>query len=586
LIHLTSEQLELIERLQLRRDAGSLVQLLGEAWPAVAERLQDRWPAFVAAALERAHQLGLKQAAEQARFASLCCLWGAGFEAKPGFEWAAAICADGALSPMLVLHQLSHRSREELVRRQAKSGPATQALTPAAFDRALAAVEAGLSRVLLGRSVFLDQPLPAVPKACDLGSVSFAVVEPKPLQAYRAVEGRWQRADLQPWASAPQTFTAPPDEPPLLPVLSRAVSAGASARLQLAVQQLATCDAKRHPEVVHYSAGGRLHWHGADTARLSLTLHAPPTPAPDPKLGPGGIAHSEPPDLQRVSLASCGIRDAGAPLGGMEIALQVHPATQRLTEVRHGAMPPQAWPEPPPPQAVPAATACRLELDGVEQPVPVWLKAWQSLQPQCRSGLESLFNAWARQMSGTTARLEAETSPLVGQAGLAWGWQHGDDGAVLMRLQGEIDFAALMLDLRLSGDIEWAGSRARVSLRAQGRTDWRMHLDQRGETAPEGQGLAQAKCSWRHPVMLSVDAISGDHPALLSAGPLPEPLRGAVVGECGLRPRPDGKGQQWFYRLALEPVNLNLLRHDPLSGVQRQQRELLPAHTLIDWSAC
>lgn len=586
MLQLTPEQVEKVERLQLKRDAAALVQLLGQAWPDVAEQLQARWPAFVEVAAEHAWQLGLKQVAEQARYACLCCLWGAGFEDKPRFEWAAAIRAEPGLSATVKLHQLTHRSRAELVRRAAKADPTSQAhatITPAGFDKALAAVEAALPGVTQGRTLYLDAPPPPRPKACDLGAVTFAVAEPKPLQAYQSQDAAWRRVDLAPWAPAPETLAAPLDEPRLLPVLSRAVGAGASARLQLAVNAQAACDA-HHPEVLHVSAAGRLTWRGADTAKLSLTLHAPPAPPPDAKLGAAGIAHGEPPDTQTVRITSCGIRDAGAPLGSLELGLQVHAATQSLVQIRHGAAPALAWPAegvaPPPAEA-----ACQLEADGHALPAPAWLKAWQGLQPLARAGLEQLFAAWARQMAGTSGRLEAELAPLVGQAGISWGWQHEADGAVALHAQGAIDFAALVLDLRLTGEIDWAGSRARVSLRAQGRSEWRMTLDQRGATAAEGQGLDQAKCSWRHPFVLGVEAIATGDPALLSAGPLAEPLRGAVVGECGLRPRPDGRGQQWFYRLAIEAVHACLLKHDPLGGTQRQRRELLPALTLIDWSA-
>lgn len=591
MLTLTAPQHDLVERLQTQRRAASLTQLLGQAWPGVAEQLQARWPDFVIAALERALQLGLTGPAEQARFASLCCLWGAGFETKAGFEWAAGICADLALKPTLKLHQLSHRSRAELVRRHAEAGPnastkpANQALTPAAFDHAVAAVEAGLAQVLLGRSVYLDETLPPLPKACDLASVSFAALEPKPLQAYVAVDGRWERADLPPSVPKPQTLTAPPLEPPVLSLLSRAVGAGASARMQLVVQPLASCNATRHPEVVHHSSAGRLHWHGPDTARLSLTLHAPAAPPPDAKLGPAGIAHGEPPAVERVVVGSCGVRDAGAPLGEVVIDLKLYAATQSLLQVRHGALPSQSWPEADVTQVPPARTVCRLEREGVEQPAPPWLAAWKGLQRQARIGLEKLFTAWSRQMAGTTAHLDGTLAPLVGKAALTWGWQHGADGQIGMRLQGNIDFAALMLDLHLSGDIEWADSHARVGLRVQGQPEWRMTLDEHAGAAAEGQGLAQAKCTWRHPFALTVDAIATGNPALLSAGPLHESLHGAVVGECGLRPRPDGQGHQWFYRLAVEPVNLLLLRHNPRGGTQRQRRELVPALTLVDWSS-
>lgn len=583
MLQLSPEQLAQVEALQSRRDAASLLQLLGRAWPEVAQRLQDRWPAFVELALDCGQGLGLRHPAELGRYASLCCLWGARFEGRPSFEWAAAIVADASLSPALRLHQLTQGSREVLARRTATARPASDVLTPAGFDQALTTLETGLAQAATGRPILLDRPAPPPPRACDLASVAFAAVEPRPLQAYACQDGNWRRTDLPPWTPAPATLTAPPDEPLTLAVLSRAAGAGASARLQLAVQHLAACDS-HHPEVRHDSAAGRLHWQGADTARLSLSLHAPALLPIDPKLGPAGVGHGEPPDLQTVHVTSCGIRDVGAPMGALTLQLRVHTATQQLLQVRHGAAPALAWPQDVPPPVAPTTAACQLEADGQPLPSPAWLRSWQGLQVQARAGLEKLFIAWSRQMAGSSGRLEGTLSPLVGQAGLSWGWQHEADGAVALRLLGAIDFAALLLTLQLSGELDWGGSRARVSLQAQGRSDWRMTLDQRGAEAAEGQGLAQAKASWRHPFTLSVEAIATGEPALLSAGPLAEPLRGAVVGQCGLRPRPDGRGHQWFYQLAIEPVHVLLLRQDPLTGTQRRQRELLPALTLIDWT--
>lgn len=580
MLQLTPEQLAHVEALQARRDAQSLQQVLAEAWPEVAQQLQGRWPAFVEVALARGRALGLLSVADLARYASLCCLWGASFETRPRFEWAAALSANTALSPALRLHQLTHGSREEVVRRAARAAPGAEALTPAAFDKALAALETGLGRAARGRSIFLDRaPLPR-PQACDLAAVTFAVTEPKGLQAYRWQDGRWLRTELPAWAPAPETLIAPPEEPIGLPVLSRAVGAGASARLQLAVQSQARCG-DAHPEVLHASHEGRLAWRGADTARLSLTLHAPPTPPVDPRRGPAGLGHGEPPDAQTVALSSCGIRDAGAPLGQLTLGLQVHAATQRLLEVRHGAAAPRHWPlAATPATSSGSTTACQLEADGQPEPVPGWLQAWQSLQPQAAGGLEQLFNAWSRQMAGSSAEMTAELSPLVGQAGASWGWQREADGQVALRVQAALDFTALILDLQFGGEIDWAGSRARISLRVQGRHDWRQQLDLHGH-----DGLAEARLAWTDAFALSVEAIATGEPALLSAAPLAEDLRGAVVGSCGLRPRPDGRGYQWFYRLAVEPVHVCLLRHCPVSGLQRQRRELLPALTLIDWTA-
>jgi hypothetical protein len=62
------------------------------------------------------------------------------------------------------------------------------------------------------------------------------------------------------------------------------------------------------------------------------------------------------------------------------------------------------------------------------------------------------------------------------------------------------------------------------------------------------------------------------------------PVTGAIVGSCGLRPRADGMGMQWFAKLGVEPVCVTLYWHEPLLSMQELQRPLLPALDLLDWS--
>jgi len=57
-----------------------------------------------------------------------------------------------------------------------------------------------------------------------------------------------------------------------------------------------------------------------------------------------------------------------------------------------------------------------------------------------------------------------------------------------------------------------------------------------------------------------------------------------AAGACGLRPRADGQGWQWFAQLRVEPVQAVLHVHDPLLGERELVRPLLPAMTLLDWS--
>ncbi len=63
------------------------------------------------------------------------------------------------------------------------------------------------------------------------------------------------------------------------------------------------------------------------------------------------------------------------------------------------------------------------------------------------------------------------------------------------------------------------------------------------------------------------------------------PISGALVGECGLRPRADGAGQQWFFVLRIEPVAITVETADPLLGAARRVRNVFAAMTLVDWSA-
>lgn len=590
MLQLGTEQLEQIERLQARRQAESVALVLAMAWPEVAERLQARWPAFVAAALDRAREMGLAAPTDLARYASLCCLWGVGFEAKPGFEWTQEIVCDARRGPALRLHQLLHGSREALARAAAGPGPGASsvALTPAFLDQALEAVATGMAQQQRARTVFLDLPGAPPLQLCDLDTLALALMEPHPLQAYQHVDGRWRRMDLPRLGPEPMRWTPGAERPAQVPVLSRARGEGAGARLNLAVQAQGACNPLTHPEVTHRHAQGRLSWRGPDTARLSLALHAPAAAPADPQRGPPGMAWGVPPDVQGLRVCSCGVRNAGAPFGDVDLALPVYPATQHLLEVSHPSLPKLSLPATAPAAspAPPSQASCLLQADGVAIDTTPWAPAWCSLQAQCHAGLEKLFNAWARALAATSApQLEAELSPLAGQAGVAWGWQRNATDSVALHVEGLLQWVALAADISLTGELAWEGATAQLQLRAQGRSEWTMHLRQCGASASEGQGLADARTSWRHPFVLSLVALASGEPAMLSALPLPDALQGALVGECGLRPRPDGQGWQWYYRLGVEAVHVALLCTDPLLGEQRCQRELLPGMTLVDWSA-
>jgi hypothetical protein len=45
MLRLTWEQFDRLEQLTLKRHAASISGVLAQTWPALTERLQDRWPA-------------------------------------------------------------------------------------------------------------------------------------------------------------------------------------------------------------------------------------------------------------------------------------------------------------------------------------------------------------------------------------------------------------------------------------------------------------------------------------------------------------------------------------------------------------
>jgi hypothetical protein len=189
-------------------------------------------------------------------------------------------------------------------------------------------------------------------------------------------------------------------------------------------------------------------------------------------------------------------------------------------------------------------------------------------------------------MDGNTARLEVEAAPLSGQAGLTWGWRRTGASTVAMRTEGQLDLLACSLDLRLAGEIVIGAARARIALTCKGRSELRMAVAQLGDTPiGDAQLLATVKREWRFPFVLDVDTVAGGELETLHALAVPEAMLGAIAGECGLRPRPDGQGLQWYFTLRLEPVTVALASSDPVLGTGRHQRTLLPALPLVDWSA-
>ena len=591
MLRLSWEQYDQLELLTIKRQAASISSVLAETWPALTERLQERWPAFVEAAVLQGRKHGLTDARDLARYASLWCIWGPAFDAKPAFAWAAEILADTRRSAALKLHQLVHRTRDELRLLEtaaAKRGAPASAgptLTRDQFDAALAKVDARIGPLAAARSVFVQKEARPAIKACDVASIDMMVAEADDLQEYRFAANGWHRAAMARPNEPAVKWTHAPEPPVQLAVTSHALRSGPPARLNLRIDTIAICDPHIHPEVVHVGAGGRLAWKGRDTTRLSLALYAPSPAVMELGSAAPGIAAETPFDAQTVGVASCGLRDAGAPFGNVALKVAVYPAAQWLTEVRHAAWAPMLWPAPSDPAAPAAAATCRLERDGQPVDASAWQSAWMAFNGAFRKGMDRLFNDWTRVLDGQSTRLEVEASPLVGQAGLAWGWKRTGASTVAMRTQGVLDLLALSIDLRLSGELVEGAARSRIRIHCKGRSELRMAISQLGAEAPDGQDFKSAMRNWRFPFLLEIEPLAGAEPATLTAAAVPVPITGALVGECGLRVRADGGGQQWFFALRIERVSVVTETSDPLLGGARQTRKIFPAMTLVEWSA-
>jgi len=584
MLRLSWEQIDSLEAIVLKRHAASISKVLAESWPAMTDLLQERWPAFVEAAVVQGRRHGFVAAPELAGYASLWCIWGPAFDSKPSFAWAAEILADTRRSPTLKLHQLAHRTHQEL----ARSGPAATGQAPtvtaAQFDAALASVDAKVRKLAEARSVFISDSVPMAVTACDVGSIDMMVAEAENPLEYRHAANGWQRLPAPAANAAPVKWTLPPEAPVELAVASHALRGGPPARLNLRVDALAVCDPRVHPEIVHAGVGGRLAWKGRDAARLSLALYSLPPAPPEPGAAAPGIGAETRFDPQTVSIASCGLRDAGAPFGDLTMQLKVYPATQYLSEVRHAAWPAMAWPRGNEPVGAPAVV-CTLEADGKAADAAGWQRAWVGLHAAFRQGMERLYNEWSRALDGGGARLDVEASPLVGQAGLTWGWRRTSPADVSMRVAGALDLLALAIDLRLSGELGAGTARARIEIHCKGRSELRTAIEQLGSQAAEGRDLKSTLRTWRFPFVLEIEPLAGSEPATLSAAPTAAPITGALVGECGLRPRADGAGHQWFLALRVEPVEIVLNVADPLLGSARIAKKIFPALSLVDWSA-
>ena len=573
-----------------------LADHLAGQWPAMPDRLGDRYPAFVELAVQQAGERGLSRAGSVARFVNLWFVWGPAYHDKPGFEWARAILAAGAAAPAAAplpswhrelalpdaewrtVHQLVQRSMAELQRL-----PGTR-IEP----QALASADAKVLELFgaLGRRGRLHPPAPLpVPKtACDLDAADLRRLDEPVYQHYSlgAGEGQWQRLAVP--APPALRVDASHPMPALVALLSHPDNGAPQARLQVRVRSHAVCNGDVHPVLGFSGPHGRWFWTGHEAKAASWTV-ATRRPPP-PKAGPGSlIAEETSAEPQRLEIEFCGLRNEGEPLGAAQTLVSVWPAAQWWLELQREAPAAQAllpgnraW--------APGGTRCRVECDGLAQDgKPLQKQFAQGLDGATARGLHALAQAWSALPGLHQPSLEAQLGLLTGKAALSWGWHYGPgglDGDALMRVLGQIALIACQAELQLGGELQLHGARARIVLRLAGQAELQQSLRREQQLPPLADVMAGVLARWRFPALLLVDPIAVESGILLQ---LAGPATGALVGEAGLRPCTKGSsGFEWFVGLRLEAVAVPLRLTDPLLGQQHWQQALLPASTLLDWS--
>jgi hypothetical protein len=532
--------------------------------------------AFIEHAALQAGRQGLERAAAVARYVNLCFVWGPSFQDKPGFEWARGLLAAPRHREWATTHQLVRRSLAELQRLpDARIEPA--ALEQA--DRRLVEIYGQLGSQ--GDLQPAEPPTVAV-CACDLEALELRLQEPSVAEQYTLQGSTWQRAPLP--TPQPVRVDAANPLPPLVAVLAHAPGERPQARVQLRSRSLALCDGDRHPALNFAGSHGLWRWVGHETRAVSWPVST--LAQPGSAAGPGAaVAEETSPDIFKLELQVCGLRDEGDALGTQSTALWAWPAEQWLVELQRqaaAAQPVVAGQD----AALQGSTRCRVERDAVERDASgLRLGFEQGLDRATGSALQSLLAAVTAVPGLSAARLEGVLALLVGRAALSWGWCLGPaglGGRAFMRVLGALDLQACRAELQAEGELAWGGGRARLALRCAASAPLSLQLRREAAEPPLFPLLLPARVAFRLPWVAEVIPLATDPGTLLQAAGA---CTGALVGEAGLRPRTSGgSGWEWFASLRLEAASLPLSLVDPVLGVRRFTHPLWPEQVLLEWS--
>ncbi len=556
-----------------------LAEHLVAQWPAMQERLGDKHLAFVELAAQQALKMGLVRAGSVARFANLCFVWGPNFQDRAGFEWAQGLLAAPRDREWATMHQLVRRSVLELQRLpEARIRP--EALQ-AADERLMARFGP------LGRQGALHpaEPLPAPLQACDLEALEIRLLEAAVTEQYQLQGQAWQRVPLPP--PPPVRVDAAKPLPRLVAVLAHPASdteRRGQTRVQLRSRSHAVCNGDVHPALNFAGSHGLWRWAGHETRAVSWPVQALAQAVQT--AGPGtAIAEETSPDIFKLELQVCGLRDEGDALGSQATQLWVWPAEQWWLELERQAPAPQPVVLGREPTSR-AATRCRVERDGEAQDaLPLKRGFEQGLDRASGEALQKLFAALTAVPGVAAPRLEGVLALLVGRAAISWGWRLGAagmDGRAFMRLVGALDLQACQADLQAEAELALDGARARLQLRCVGNSALQLSLRRETAEPPLLAALLPSRHAFRLPFTAELTPLATDTGTLLLPG---GPCTGALVGEAGLRPRTSGgSGWEWFAQVRLEAAQLPLVLTDPVLGQRRCTHTLWEAQTLLDWS--
>ncbi|HIV71058.1 MAG TPA: hypothetical protein H9903_09020 [Candidatus Aquabacterium excrementipullorum] len=608
MLKLTQEQFEWLRGTQQSRVNLALVAALDTQWPDLAAKLGARKHAFIEAALAQADQLGMGgDAGIEARFVNLWCVWGPSFVDKPGFEWAATIARDIRLDAWAKIEQLTLRSLDMLQRQM------VMGVTPDKFDAADEAMAAAVGSVGGG----LGAPKagrPAVRDACDLSAFDVAISDQPWRVEYRmAWSGSEAVVRLAPLVVPAQRYRTDmprppgqPQEPRQIAALAQPASRGHKAWLLARSTVDHVCDADVHPHVeIKTDAGGQV-FDGAAAWTVKVPLHSvdlltlpPPFPMAPPDAGtppkPSGPVRTDftkgllcrevPPRYLHVSAQTCGHRRYGAPLGEQEAVVAVHPADQWLLELKTAPQPLWHWPQAQPSE-MPPPPVVRLERDGEPLPSSDWARAWTQLNATLAQGLGAWHDGLLKQQVLLHPQLDVEPGLMHGSMAWTWGMREmvqAEGSSAHLRVQALVRLMACSMNLQVAGELRHQTAHARIRLHAQGKAPLEADLLHESPEPPLPGKLAALKAAWRFPFTVEVESMSS--PALGTMTLLPGGKPVALVGELGLRPRPDGAGWAWYCLVKLEAALVPLRVSDPQHGQTFIQRDLWPETVLLDWSA-